>query len=589
MLKLISETSFGSRQCGGSADVGSLENVMYFAPTGAGTEDGSSWENAKAFTQENYDAMTAGYTALLLKGTYSITSTIVTVAGKDIYGGFIGSGLTTEDSIVYPGAVPGSDGTSGFSVNSTVFDCAGNCTGFEVHNRIENVVVYRGKGTIWSTGGGFNVIGATCIKCKAVNCFVESAGGGFYITDDNAAISSVIDCEAINCKVQAQLNQWVGQGAGFSLAGWYSNQVINCKAKGCYITYGHGAGFYTDAQGYLEGCLAEDCYVEGGGYSGGGFYVGRLNVGNVVAVNCTAKRCKTETGESYGGGFAGDNSITGCTAIECSTGKYGGGFYCSKTLVDCKAIQCTAGNSGGGFAVPAGAVLTGCTSIDCVATISGGGFYALDTEFFVPTLTNLSAIGCYAGSSYADTNYGIIFSHNNVIGALKGSMYTAIKAKTIADTAVETSLLNMNTGEYVRSNVIPANSLKPGDAIEMKLKGIISTDNVAPDTTLKILFGSAVLITSAKTLSQSWNAVYFEMNAKITINSIGETGEAIIGGNTLFKDDSTVSAGLQRALNGVEVQINTTVDNAIDGTYTWGTASANNTITIKQARIKINV
>ena len=102
-----------------SADVGSLENVMYFAPAGAGTEDGSSWENAKAFTGENYTAMTAGYTALLKYGTYAVPSGFETIKGKNIIGGFTGVG--TEKIKPY---VISTDGVWGASGNTTFNDYA---------------------------------------------------------------------------------------------------------------------------------------------------------------------------------------------------------------------------------------------------------------------------------------------------------------------------------------------------------------------------------------------------------------------------------------------------------------------------------
>lgn len=179
------------------------------------------------------------------------------------------------------------------------------------------------------------------------------------------------------------------------------------------------------------------------------------------------------------------------------------------------------------------------------------------------------------------------FSRNALATELQRLSYSQLASKTVANTDVETSLLNKNTDEYVGTNLILANTLKAGDIISIKAKGVISTASSAPTTTLKVKFGATDLISNSGTLTGSWNAIYFELNAEITIQSIGATGKAIIGGNTLFKDATIISAGVQRALIGSEVTIDTTINNLLDMTYTWSAASADNTITTKQAHFEI--
>lgn len=165
--------------------------------------------------------------------------------------------------------------------------------------------------------------------------------------------------------------------------------------------------------------------------------------------------------------------------------------------------------------------------------------------------------------------------------------YSQLADKTVGNTDVETSLLNKTAGEFVGTTVISPNSLQVGDVIVIKAKGVISTASSAPTTTLKVKFGETDLILNSGALAGNWNGTYFELNAEITIRAIGATGKAIIGGNTLFKDATTISAGVQRALIGTETEIDTTKFSLLDLTYKWSAADASNSITVKQANFEI--
>lgn len=169
----------------------------------------------------------------------------------------------------------------------------------------------------------------------------------------------------------------------------------------------------------------------------------------------------------------------------------------------------------------------------------------------------------------------------------KKVIFSQLADKTLTNSDTETSLID--TINAIGNNIISANSLQSGSVIKATLRGKISTASSAPTTTLKIKFADTVLVTNAGALPTNWADVYFETNIVMTVRAIGDTGKIILNGNSFFKDSTTISAGVQRAIKGSEVQIDTTVNSALDCTYTWSAASTDNSITVEQAIIEVYI
>lgn len=330
-------------------NVKAFENIMYFSPAGSGTQDGSSWENAKAFTQSNYDAMDNNTAAFLLFGVYSMTAEFVSAATKPIYGGFTGSGLTRDKAcIASTDRTAGFDGSSTFNTFATIFVKNSEVSNIKcIHNYgyIDNIVIYHYK-----NGGRGTAIyneDSSCLTTDVIiaNCENETNSGICYQ-------GKYINCQSIYCKNTNSDN-----------AGFASALVAHCTVIGAYSVYKGSA--YLDCIGF--NCIAEDCTATD---EGGAYYYGTYT-------NCKAIKSSSS---SLGGGFK-DCTTYNCTAEDC-TAVYGGAVQ-GGTHTNFRAIRCRATSASGAY--------SDCTCTNCIAH----GCYAPqypDSD----SLPGVISINCYA-------------------------------------------------------------------------------------------------------------------------------------------------------------------------------------------------
>ena len=141
---------------------------------------------------------------------------------------------------------------------------------------------------------------------------------------------------------------------------------------------------------------------------------------------------------------------------------------------------------------------------------------------------------------------------------------------TLTNTIIETSMLDGGVG----SKIIPANTLKVGDIIRVEFTCQL-TCGTSQSSTIRIKLGNSTLVTSTAQLPNNLAANLFEGSVDILILSLGTNGTAKILGRSIVQQNNL--AGLIRDLNNVALtQINTEIDNAVDFTYQWATASASN-------------
>lgn len=330
-------------------NVKAFENIMYFSPAGSGTQDGSSWENAKAFTQSNYDAMDNNTAAFLLFGTYSMTAEFVSAATKPIYGGFVGSGLTRDKAcVINTDRTAGLDGSSVFNAYATIFEKNSEINNIRaIHNygHIDNIVIYHYK-----NGGRGTAIYNEDSSCSAtdvilVNCESETNSGICYQ-------GKYIRCQSIYCKNTNSDN-----------AGFASALVAHCIVIGAYSAY-KGSAYY-DCTGL--NCIAENCSAndEGGAYYSG-TYTGCKAVNSISASlggafkDCTTYNCSAEDCSSQRGGAVQGGTHTNFRAIRCRA-SLSDGAYRECTCTNCLAHSCYAPQ------YPDKETLSGVVSINCYA------------------------------------------------------------------------------------------------------------------------------------------------------------------------------------------------------------------------------
>ena len=148
-------------------------------------------------------------------------------------------------------------------------------------------------------------------------------------------------------------------------------------------------------------------------------------------------------------------------------------------------------------------------------------------------------------------------------------LYVSTANATVANTTVATTVVGTGEG----SLTVPLDSVAVGDCFQFRAGGIFSA-GANPTLRLKLFFGSVFIgDTLAVVISNATNS-HWVLEGTATVRSIGPTGTiSVEGGFTTSENDHFGFTFL------VPTIVDTTINNNIDITAQWGTASAGNTIT----------
>ena len=163
-----------------------------------------------------------------------------------------------------------------------------------------------------------------------------------------------------------------------------------------------------------------------------------------------------------------------------------------------------------------------------------------------------------------------------------GILYVGTSTVTVANSTTETSMLGTGVG----SATLPANFAVVGRTIRVRSHGFIS-DTATPSSTIKIKLGSVTLITSTGTLPSGLSNAEVTFEFVFTFRSIGATGTVIGQGISRITSGAFVSSAARALVMTAPATIDTTIANAMDVTYQWGTASASNTISMTNPIIEV--
>lgn len=159
--------------------------------------------------------------------------------------------------------------------------------------------------------------------------------------------------------------------------------------------------------------------------------------------------------------------------------------------------------------------------------------------------------------------------------------FVATATSTVANTIAETTILSLSGA--VGSKTIPANYFSAGSMVKVYITGSISTDVAIPSITVKVLYGATVLSTATVTPAAQMVGTFFEYTATVNCSTVGATGQ-LVTGQVMWVNSLTSNGPV--AVPGAQT-VNTTVAGALDVTLTWGTASANNTISALTGYIEV--
>lgn len=318
--------------------------VVYVTPEGAGTKDGSSWENAmddinEALTEavrtggQKKDVWIAG-------GTYELSGPVNLKDSVNMYGSFAGTETSVAERPQAEGVQPWefenptilqADGTNrviqarghmalDIVIDGFVFTNGGDSDNGDnaVLQGKAGAVVCRG-GTIWQNciirdnksvvegnGAGINMTGGVVRYCLIENNAqsIGVNGGGGIFSNPAAGYTSTIE----NCIVRG--NTSTVRGAGIGLQGGQMTYIRNCMIYGNSsaddTTLKPGGGIY--AQGTTNNEISNCVIYNNTGtsavyYQSGNFYnntiaanIGGMYIGGLTAniINNTVWNCTTE-------------------------------------------------------------------------------------------------------------------------------------------------------------------------------------------------------------------------------------------------------------------------------------------------------
>lgn len=159
------------------------------------------------------------------------------------------------------------------------------------------------------------------------------------------------------------------------------------------------------------------------------------------------------------------------------------------------------------------------------------------------------------------------------------SLFVQTATATCANTTTETTISSTGVGTLT----LPANFFVAGKTIKIKGWGYHSS-TTNPNLTIKVKFGSTVILTTgAHTMHNDTNSLW-ELNADITCRTTGGSGTVFAQG--LFADYGTNGDHVQM-VNTATTTISTTSSQAITITAQWGTASSSNTISLSNLTLEV--
>jgi len=158
------------------------------------------------------------------------------------------------------------------------------------------------------------------------------------------------------------------------------------------------------------------------------------------------------------------------------------------------------------------------------------------------------------------------------------ALFKQTENKIINNSVTETSVFATGSG----SRTIPANSLAAGDTFRIRLQGIISTASGTESVTIKVKYGSTVLLTRTGTIYEPLSNTMLQIDMYVTTRSIGATGAMLPAGSGYF-GTSTILALAATS----DIPVDTTSSNVVEVTATWGSAKIANTLTIHIATLEL--
>ena len=150
---------------------------------------------------------------------------------------------------------------------------------------------------------------------------------------------------------------------------------------------------------------------------------------------------------------------------------------------------------------------------------------------------------------------------------------------TVANTVTPTA--------FASSYTIPASRVQVGSVVRVSARGLFGTDVVAPTLTVALLFGAtSMLSTGAVTLTAALGNTGWSFHADIVCKTAGAGGALEAQGSARLGATSTTEQAVALT-NTAPVSVALNATQAVTIKVTWGTANANNTITLRTMVVEV--
>lgn len=410
--------------------------VWHVTPGGAGSRDGTSWENAFGEAEFPAAVVSAGpggefwvakgvYRPAIPENAAGVTTeerkkSFVLKSGVAIYGGFAGNEAASADRnpvanvTVLTGDLARDDARDANGVTATSGDIVGSNSfhvvvgsGTDASAVLDGFVVTAGNADggaagaileLFNSGGGMylDAAGPTVANCTFSGNNAIGFGGGISARDGSAP--TVTDCTFSG-------NNALGLGGGISACNGSAPTVTNCVFSGNNASCGGGMFNFTNCYSTVTNCTFS-----------------ANSAGNVGGGMCNSTNSPTATSSS---------TIANCTFSENRAFSLGGGMANMSGGPAPAITNCTfSGNSvehpvegGGGGMSNTGTspTVTNCTFSGNNANAGGGMYNVMGSE---PTITNCifwDALGgeiFNSGSSSPDISFCIVANEDvGTVGA----------------------------------------------------------------------------------------------------------------------------------------------------------------------------
>ena len=442
-------------------------NIIYVTTTGAGVQDGTSWNNATANLQYAMDVAmgcTPPATVWMAQGTYTQANPHIVQPKVAVYGSFAGNepysyDLTQRDFENHATILDGEnscrilDKTSPFAINRPTVYYTEPVEINMLNTGTLDIVAC--SGTIYDDGGPNGNFSANCngeviIRSYNPNGTITISGSYNNSYNGRLKIYDGIDgMELGNYNYNGNLSLTATSGVMViqftsSTSSLNSGFELHFSCSDCEPDVPEEVVSFRHGESLFDGITVQNGY-SGSTYHGGAYLYANTDLLNctfqnnsnraVYADNCSIDHCTFNNNTGYG---LEGNSLTisnSTMANNSSIGIYGSNLALSNCIVEnnnsngisvstnSTITECIVrDNSNGGISISGGGKVDG-----CIVTNNGGGINSNGAQVFNTTITNNNGTGLYTtGGLYVNVNVANNTTNGSASGvyASSGAQFT---------------------------------------------------------------------------------------------------------------------------------------------------------------------